>query len=72
MRGLNIAGADVVEVSPPFDTTGGTAYLAATVLFPKRLGDPDEIARVAQLIVENDYINGETIRMDGGIRMQPK
>lgn len=46
--------------------------LAATVLFPKRLGDPGEIARVAQLIIENDYMNGETIRMDGGIRMQPK
>ena len=32
----------------------------------------DEIAQLAQQIVENDYINGETIRMDGGIRMQPK
>ena len=46
--------------------------LAATVLFPKRLGEPDEIAKLAQSIIENDYINGETIRMDGGIRMQPK
>jgi 3-hydroxyacyl-CoA dehydrogenase/3-hydroxy-2-methylbutyryl-CoA dehydrogenase len=46
--------------------------LAASVLFPKRLGEPDEIAKVAQSIVENDYINGECIRMDGGIRMQPK
>ncbi len=46
--------------------------LANSVLFPKRLGNPEEIARIAQLIVENDYINGETIRMDGGIRMQPK
>ncbi len=46
--------------------------LAATVLFPKRLGQADEIAKVAQQIVENDYINGECIRMDGGIRMQPK
>lgn len=46
--------------------------LAASVLFPKRLGEPDEIAKVAQAIVENDYINGECIRMDGGIRMQPK
>jgi NAD(P)-dependent dehydrogenase (short-subunit alcohol dehydrogenase family) len=46
--------------------------LAASVLFPKRLGNPDEIAQVAQSIVENDYINGECIRMDGGIRMQPK
>ena len=33
---------------------------------------PQKIAQVAQSIVENDYINGEVIRMDGGIRMQPK
>lgn len=46
--------------------------LAATVLFPKRLGEATEIARVARMLVENDYMNGETIRMDGGIRMQPK
>ena len=46
--------------------------LAASVLFPKRLGEADEIAQVAQSIVENDYINGECIRMDGGIRMQPR
>ncbi|MBT5156352.1 MAG: SDR family oxidoreductase, partial [Gammaproteobacteria bacterium] len=46
--------------------------LANTVLFPKRLGEPQEIARVAEMLIENDYMNGETIRMDGGIRMQPK
>ena len=46
--------------------------LASTVLFPRRLGEPGEIARVAQMLIENDYMNGETIRMDGGIRMQPK
>ncbi len=46
--------------------------LASQVLFPKRLGMADEIAHLAQSIVENDYINGECIRMDGGIRMQPK
>ena len=46
--------------------------LAATVLFPKRLGEATEIARVAQMLIENDYMNGETVRMDGGIRMQPK
>ncbi len=46
--------------------------LAASVLFPKRLGEPDEIAKVAMAIIDNDYINGECIRMDGGIRMQPK
>jgi NAD(P)-dependent dehydrogenase (short-subunit alcohol dehydrogenase family) len=46
--------------------------LGSQVLFPQRLGDPDEIAHLAQTLVENDYINGECIRMDGGIRMQPK
>ncbi len=46
--------------------------LASQVLYPKRLGLPDEIAHLAQSIIENDYINGECIRMDGGIRMQPK
>ena len=46
--------------------------LANTVLFPRRLGEPQEIARVARMLIENDYMNGETIRMDGGIRMQPK
>jgi NAD(P)-dependent dehydrogenase (short-subunit alcohol dehydrogenase family) len=46
--------------------------LSATVLYPKRLGRPDEIAHLAQYIVENDYTNGECIRMDGGIRMQPR
>ncbi|MGI9647458.1 MAG: SDR family NAD(P)-dependent oxidoreductase [Acidimicrobiia bacterium] len=46
--------------------------LATQVLYPKRLGDPDEFAHLAYHIVENDYLNGETIRVDGGIRMQPK
>ncbi|MEO1041752.1 MAG: 3-hydroxyacyl-CoA dehydrogenase [Pseudomonadota bacterium] len=39
---------------------------------PKRLGKPEEIARTAQFIIENDYVNGETIRVDGAIRMQPR
>jgi 3-hydroxyacyl-CoA dehydrogenase/3-hydroxy-2-methylbutyryl-CoA dehydrogenase len=46
--------------------------LGEQVLFPRRLGDPDEIAHLAQMMVENDYMNGECVRMDGGIRMQPK
>jgi NAD(P)-dependent dehydrogenase (short-subunit alcohol dehydrogenase family) len=46
--------------------------LGEQVLFPRRLGDPDEIAHLAQMMVENDYINGECVRLDGGIRMQPK
>ena len=46
--------------------------LAANVPFPTRLGKPDEVARLAQNIVENDYLNGECIRIDGAIRMQPR
>jgi NAD(P)-dependent dehydrogenase (short-subunit alcohol dehydrogenase family) len=46
--------------------------LSNSVLNPRRLGKPDEIASTAQWIVENDYVNGETIRVDGGIRMQPR
>ncbi|MFM7786583.1 MAG: SDR family oxidoreductase, partial [Gammaproteobacteria bacterium] len=46
--------------------------LSQSVLYPQRLGSPDEIAHLAVAIIENDYINGECIRMDGGIRMQPR
>ena len=40
--------------------------------FPKRLGDPDEFALLTAQIIENPFLNGETIRLDGGIRMAPK
>ena len=46
--------------------------LSAQVLNPQRLGRPSEIAQLFGSIVENGYINGETIRIDGGIRMTPK
>lgn len=46
--------------------------LSANVLFPKRLGLPLEFAKLVQHIIENTYINGETVRLDGGLRMQPK
>ncbi|MAY37417.1 MULTISPECIES: 3-hydroxyacyl-CoA dehydrogenase [Spongiibacter] len=46
--------------------------LAASVLNPKRLGLPEEIASLAMHIISNDYLNAEVIRMDGGIRMQPR
>ena len=44
--------------------------LAAEVTFPPRLGDPREFARMAAHIVENAYLNGEVIRLDGGLRMR--
>jgi NAD(P)-dependent dehydrogenase (short-subunit alcohol dehydrogenase family) len=46
--------------------------LGQSVLFPKRLGLPDDFAALALEIVTNGYLNGETIRLDGGIRMPPK
>jgi NAD(P)-dependent dehydrogenase (short-subunit alcohol dehydrogenase family) len=46
--------------------------LGKSVLYPKRLGKPNEIAHLAVAIIENDYLNGECIRVDGGIRMQPR
>ena len=48
------------------------ASLAETVPHPSRLGAPDEYARLALHIVENGMLNGETIRLDGAIRMAPR
>lgn len=46
--------------------------LAASIPYPSRLGAPEEYARLAGHIVENVMLNGETIRLDGAIRMPPK
>ena len=46
--------------------------LEAGVPFPSRLAQPTEYAQLAQMIVEHDYLNGETIRMDGALRMAPR
>jgi NAD(P)-dependent dehydrogenase (short-subunit alcohol dehydrogenase family) len=46
--------------------------LGEQVLFPKRLGQPDEYAELALVLLTHDYMNAETIRMDGGIRMGPR
>lgn len=46
--------------------------LVATTLFPKRLGQPEEFAALTGHIVENSMINGETIRLDGGVRLTPR
>jgi 3-hydroxyacyl-CoA dehydrogenase/3-hydroxy-2-methylbutyryl-CoA dehydrogenase len=48
------------------------ASLAKQVPFPSRLGHPDEYAALAMHIIENQMLNGETIRLDGAIRMQPR
>ena len=46
--------------------------LAASVPFPSRLGKPEEFADLAAHIMENTYLNGETIRLDGAVRLAPK
>jgi NAD(P)-dependent dehydrogenase (short-subunit alcohol dehydrogenase family) len=46
--------------------------LGRTVPFPPRLGKPEEFAHLVKTIIENVMLNGETIRLDGAIRMQPK
>jgi len=46
--------------------------LSASIPFPSRLGKPEEFAELAVHIMENGYINGETIRLDGAVRLAPK
>lgn len=46
--------------------------LESLVEFPKRLGRPEEYASLVAFMIENEYLNGEVIRLDGAIRMQPR
>ena len=46
--------------------------LSASIPFPSRLGKPEEFAELVMHIVENGYLNGETIRLDGAVRLAPK
>lgn len=79
-RDLAAAGIRVCTIAPGLIDTPllGTLpqeardELARSVLFPKRLGTPDDFASLALEIVRNTYLNGEVIRMDAGIRMPPK
>ncbi len=48
------------------------AALAASVPFPKRLGNPEEYAHLAETMITNGYFNGESVRLDGAIRMAPR
>lgn len=60
--------------TPMFDSLPKEARdsLGKMVPFPSRLGYPEEYAQLVQSILENPMLNGETIRLDGAIRMQPK
>lgn len=78
-RDLAKIGIRVVTIAPGiFDTPmlGSLPekvreFLMRTVPFPNRLGNPDEYANLTQHIVENHLLNGEVIRLDGALRMQP-
>jgi len=48
------------------------AALASAIPYPARLGEPEEFARLVIAMIENDYLNGEVVRLDGALRMQPK
>jgi NAD(P)-dependent dehydrogenase (short-subunit alcohol dehydrogenase family) len=79
-RDLAPAGIRVVTIAPGlFDTPmlaglpeDKRAALAADVVGPKRRGDPAEYGELVFAIVGNDYLNGETIRLDGALRMAPR
>ena len=48
------------------------AKLIAPVVFPKRMGTAAEFAQLVRSLIDNDYMNAEVVRFDGGIRFQPK
>ncbi|KAM4018993.1 LOW QUALITY PROTEIN: 3-hydroxyacyl-CoA dehydrogenase type-2 [Anomaloglossus baeobatrachus] len=78
-RDLAPLGIRVVTIAPGLFATPlllglpekAREFLAKQVPFPSRLGDPDEYAHLVQTIVENPMLNGEVIRLDGALRMQP-
>jgi 3-hydroxyacyl-CoA dehydrogenase/3-hydroxy-2-methylbutyryl-CoA dehydrogenase len=79
-RDLASRGVRVVTIAPgTFDTPLLAALpeeareqLGAQIPFPNRLGQPEEFASLARHIVENPMLNGETIRLDGALRMPPR
>jgi NAD(P)-dependent dehydrogenase (short-subunit alcohol dehydrogenase family) len=79
-RDLSVVGIRVLTIAPgTFDTPllgmlpeEARQALGAGIPFPKRLGKPDEFASLVAHMVENTVLNGETIRLDGALRMPPK
>jgi NAD(P)-dependent dehydrogenase (short-subunit alcohol dehydrogenase family) len=81
-RDLGVIGIRVLTICPGIidtpiygfagDADEFKARLVAPVVFPKRMGRPDEFGRLVRSLIENDYMNAEVIRFDGGIRFQPK
>ena len=81
-RDLSAAGIRLNTVAPGLidtpiygegpESEAFKAKLGESVLFPKRLGVPDELASMVIECLTNSYMNGEVVRLDGGIRMPPK
>ncbi len=79
-RDLAKSGIRVLAIAPGiFATPMVTAFpqevqdsLATNIPFPNRLGAPEEFAKLVIAMIENAYLNGETIRLDGATRMQPR
>jgi NAD(P)-dependent dehydrogenase (short-subunit alcohol dehydrogenase family) len=79
-RDLSKSGIRVMTIAPGLFLTPllrslpqeAQDSLGAQVPFPSRLGDPDEYAQLVESIIANPMLNGETIRLDGAIRMAPR
>ena len=78
-RDLGTLGIRVLSIAPSLFTTGVTrdpgrfaAALTRDAAFPKRMGRPDEYAKLAVAIVDNPMLNGSCIRLDAGQRFAPK
>lgn len=85
-RDLSVIGVRVNTICPgiirtpiyqniakdPAEAEAFMIKLAEPVVFPKRLGKPEEFGHLVRSLIENDYVNAEVVRFDGGIRFQPK
>jgi NAD(P)-dependent dehydrogenase (short-subunit alcohol dehydrogenase family) len=81
-RDLSVIGVRVLTIAPGIIDTPIYGFndnaaefkdrLVAPVVFPKRMGRPDEFGHLVLSLIGNDYLNAEVVRFDGGIRFQPK
>jgi NAD(P)-dependent dehydrogenase (short-subunit alcohol dehydrogenase family) len=79
-RDLGSLGIRVLAIAPSLFATGGTAKmddsriapLIAGNAFPRRMGRPEEYAKLALAIVDNAMLNGQCLRLDAGMRFGPK